>query len=590
MKDEESDKSLDLDTLRHSASHIMAEAVRELYPELKLAIGPPIEDGFYYDFLKKEPFTPEDLEKIEKKMKSIIEADYPFICKEMSRKEAIDYFERMNEPFKVELLKELDSDTVTIYQQGNFVDLCRGPHIPSTGKLSFFKLLSVAGAYWRGNEQNPMLQRIYGTAFLDEKSLKSYLERLEESKRRDHRKLGRELDLFTIHEDAGAGLVYWHPKGALVRRIIEDFWKDEHARRGYQIINIPHIARINLWEKSGHTQFYKENMYFMEIDNQKYVLKPMNCPGHIMIYQTKVRSYRDLPVRYAELGTVYRYERSGVLHGLLRVRGFTQDDAHIFCAPEQINDEITNVIDLADYMLKNFGYNEFEIDLSVRDPAHKDKYMGSDEEWNMAEEALIKALKSRNLSYTRKEGEAVFYGPKIDIKLLDALGRTWQGPTIQFDFNLPIRFDVKFINKDGKAYHVFMIHRTVLGSMERFFGGLIEHYGGAFPAWLAPVQVKVLPISEKQLKYAKDVVEKLSGENIRVEMDDRNEKIGFKIREAQLEKIPYMLIIGSKEVEGSKVSLRKRNGEDKGAVNLSDFMGELKKEIELRKNKLEVMG
>lgn len=590
MKDEEADKSLDLDTLRHSASHIMAAAVRELYPEVKLAIGPPIEDGFYYDFLKKEPFTSEDLEKIEKKMESIIEADYHFVCTEMSRKEAIDYFERMNEPFKVELLKELDSDTVTIYQQGNFVDLCRGPHIPSTGKLSFFKLLSVAGAYWRGNEQNPMLQRIYGTAFLDEKSLKSYLERLEESKRRDHRKLGRELDLFTIHEDAGAGLVYWHPKGALVRRIIEDFWKDEHVRRGYQIINIPHIARINLWEKSGHTQFYKENMYFLDIDNQKYVLKPMNCPGHIMIYQTKVRSYRDLPIRYAELGTVYRYERSGVLHGLLRVRGFTQDDAHIFCALEQIDDEITNVIDLADYMLKNFGYNEFEIDLSVRDPAHKDKYMGSDEEWNMAEEALIKALKSRNLSYTRKEGEAVFYGPKIDIKLLDALGRTWQGPTIQFDFNLPIRFDVKFINKDGKAYHVFMIHRTVLGSMERFFGGLIEHYGGAFPAWLAPVQVKVLPISEKQLKYAKEVVERLSGENIRVEMDDRNEKIGFKIREAQLEKIPYMLIIGSKEVESSKVSLRMRNGEDKGAVNLSDFTGELKKEIELRRNKLEVMG
>lgn len=570
---------------RHTASHVMAQAVKRLFPEAKLAIGPAIEDGFYYDFDSPRPFVPDDLEKIEAEMQKIIDADLPIKRSEIAKNEAIERFKKWNEDYKIELIDEIDDELISLYEQEEFFDLCRGPHLPTTGKLKAFKLLSIAGAYWRGDENNTMLQRIYGTAFTKKSELNNYLKNLEEAKKRDHRKLGPELDLFTIHEEeAGPGLVYWHPKGATLRCVIEDFWKEVHLKNGYELVTIPHIARANLWKTSGHYDFYRENMYTMEIGGQDYVLKPMNCPGHILIYKTHTHSYRDLPIRYAELGTVYRYEKSGTLHGMLRVRGFTQDDAHIFCTPDQLISEIVGVIDLMAGMLKSFSYDEYKIELSVRDPEHTEKYLGSDEDWEMAEKALIEALEQRDLSYTRMEGEAVFYGPKIDVKLLDALGRLWQGPTIQFDFNLPGRFDINYVGKDSKEHHVVMVHRTVLGAMERFVGGLIEHYGGAFPTWLSPVQVKILTITDDQIDYALQVKGKLESADLRVEADTRNEKLGFKIREAQLEKVPYMLIIGNREVENGTVAVRLRSEENLGAMAIDDLIDRITTEIVEKRN------
>lgn len=564
---------------RHSTSHLMAHAVKSLFPSAKVTIGPSVEDGFYYDFDVERPFTPEDLEKIEQKMAELVKADLPYVRKEVSKEEAMRFFQEQGETYKIEILNGIpDGETISEYQLGDFVDLCRGPHLSSTGKIKAFKLLTIAGAYWRGDEKNRMLQRIYGTSFPSQKELTAHLEKLEEAKRRDHRKLGKELDLFSIHQDVGAGLIYWHPKGAVIRRVIEDFWKDTHVQRGYELVTTPHIAHSDLWRTSGHYDFYRENMYTLGIDEEEYVLKPMNCPGHILIYQSQLRSYRDLPVRFAELGTVYRYERSGTLHGMLRVRGFTQDDAHIFCTPEQLVKEIIGVLDLTEYMLKTFGFENYKVELSVRDPQNKQKYAGTDEQWDRAEEALIEALKQKNLPYKRMEGEAVFYGPKIDTKLIDALGRGWQGPTTQFDFNLPSRFDVTYIGEDGKKHYVYMVHRTVLGSMERFTGALIEHYAGAFPLWLAPVQVKILPIGDRHVEYANQVAAALRQQKYRAEIDTCDEKIGQKIRVAQVEQVPYMLIIGDKEVTDQTVSLRHRRKGDVGSLTIEQLLCQLSDE------------
>ncbi|MCP4396789.1 MAG: threonine--tRNA ligase [bacterium] len=566
---------------RHSTSHLMAQAVQELFPGTKVAIGPAVEGGFYYDFDAKQPFIPEDLEKIEQKMAELVKADLAYVRTDVSREEAIEFFRQHDESYKLEILSELpEGERISQYQQGGFVDLCRGPHIPSTGKIKAFKLLSIAGAYWRGDEKKQMLQRIYGTSFPSKKALKQHLERLEEAKRRDHRKLGKELDLFSTHQNAGAGLIYWHPKGTVLRRVVEDFWKDVHVDRGYELVTIPHIAHSDLWKTSGHYDYYRENMYTLGIDEEEYVLKPMNCPGHILIYNHKIRSYRELPVRYAELGTVYRYERSGTLHGMLRVRGFTQDDAHIFCMPEQLFDEIVAVLELTEFMLKSFGFEEYKVELSVRDPKQPEKYAGSNEDWDMAEETLVKALEHKGLSYKRMEGEAVFYGPKIDTKLIDALGRGWQGPTTQFDFNLPSRFDVNYVGKDGEKHHVYMVHRTVLGSIERFVGALIEHYGGAFPMWLSPVQIKLLPIGERHIEYAETARTALQHAKYRVDIDTRDEKIGQKIRVAQLEQVPYMLIIGDKEVSGHTVSLRHRRKGDLGSLTIDQLLRQLSDEVQ----------
>jgi threonyl-tRNA synthetase len=563
---------------RHSTSHILAQAVKHLWPEARYSIGPAIEDGYYYDFDRDEPFTPEDLETIEAEMIRIIGEDQPVSREVLSRQEAIELFRQLGETYKVEILEEVDEPTVTIYRQGNFVDLCRGPHAPSTGAIKAVKLLSVAGAYWRGFEGNKMLQRIYGTSFPTADALQDHLASIEEARKRDHRVLGRELDLYSVQDAAGGGFIYWHPKGTVIRKVIERFWEDEHVRRGYELVTIPHIVRDRVFRTSGHYDFYREYMYVLNIDEDEYVVKPMNCPGHIMIYQTHLRSYRDLPIRYAEMGTVYRYERSGTLHGMLRVRGFTQDDAHIFCTPEQLNDEVLGVIDLAQFMLKTFGYEDFDLDLSVRDPAHPEKYAGGDAEWTMAEEALAKALAVKGLEATRQEGEAVFYGPKIDIKMLDALGRGWQGPTIQFDFNLPKRLDVTYVGQDGAHHNVVMVHRTVLGSMERFVGGLVEHYGGAFPLWLAPVQVRVMTITDAQQTYARELVSALEAAGLRAEADLRNEKIGYKVREAQVEKIPYMAIVGNQEVTDRTVSVRTRGGGDIRGMEVERLTTVLQKE------------
>jgi threonyl-tRNA synthetase len=558
----------------------MAQAVSQLFPDVKLAIGPPIANGFYYDFDKKEPFTPQDLERITEKMKEIIEKNYPFIRSEKSREEALKLFRQRSGKYKVELLREIDDAKVTLYEQGGFVDLCRGPHVKSTAEVKYFKLLSIAGAYWRGDEKRERLQRIYGTAFFTKEELDKYLYLLEEAKKRDHRKLGVELDLFSVHEEAGAGLIYWHPKGSIIRKVIEDFWEEEHLKNGYKLVNIPHIARIDLWETSGHMNFYQEYMYSpMDIEGKEYIIKPMNCPGHILIYKTKVRSYRDLPIRLAELGTVYRYERSGVLHGLLRVRGFTQDDAHIFCRPEQLEDEIVGVIKFVLFMLNTFGFSDYDVALSTR----PEKYVGTVESWEKATDALKKALEKVKLPYTVNPGEGVFYGPKIDIKIKDSLGRAWQCSTIQVDFNLPERFDITFIDTSGQPCRPIMIHRALLGSLERFFGVLIEHYGGAFPAWLAPVQVTVLTITDSQIEYGRKVYGLLQEKSIRVETSFDNEKIDKKIRDAQLQKIPYMLIVGNREVESETVSVRRRDQKDLGPVKVDKFIENILKEIENRK-------
>jgi len=561
-----------LRVLRHSTAHLMASAVLKLFPNAKLAIGPAIDDGFYYDFQVDRPFTPEDLVEIEKWMKTIADEDHPFVRGEIKRADAMREFKEKNEPFKLELAEGIPDEMVTTYTHSFFTDMCRGPHVARTRLLKAFKLLSVAGAYWRGDSNRPMLQRIYGTAFASKDRLQEHLARLEEAKKRDHRKLGQELDLYSVNEEAGGGLIFWHPNGAAMRRVIEDFWKDEHVRRGYQIVNTPHIAQVDLWEHSGHTGFYRENMYFLNVDEKEYVLKPMNCPFHILIFKRRKNSYRDLPIRLAELGTVYRLEKSGVLHGLARVRGFTQDDAHLFCTREQVEPELTQVLDFVRYMLDTFGFKEYQVDLSVRDPERKQDYMGTDEDWALAEGALERVVKASGLSYHRAVGEAVFYGPKIDIKLTDALGRSWQCSTIQFDFNLPRRFDVKYVGSDGQEHQVFMIHRALLGSMERFFATLIEHYGGDFPVWLAPVQVKIITITDDQVAYAGEIKRLLLDRGVRVEADLREEKMGAKIRDAELHKIPYMLVLGKREVEERTVSVRSRHKASQDTLKLEEFV------------------
>jgi threonyl-tRNA synthetase len=567
-----------VDALRHTAAHIMAQAVRRLFPNVRLAIGPAISTGFYYDFDKEGSFSPEDLEAIEKEMRKIIAEDLPIVREEMPREQAIAELSASDEVYKVELVQELPDDTVSFYRQGEFKDLCRGPHMPRTGLVKAFKLLNVAGAYWRGDENRQMLSRIYGTAFPTKAQLDEHLRLLEEAAKRDHRKLGRELDLFSVHEEAGAGLIFYHEKGAALRTAIEEFWRREHVKRGYKYVITPHIAESTLWDISGHNSYYRDNMYFLNIDEKEYVLKPMNCPGHILIYQSKSHSYREMPIRYCELGTVYRYERSGVLHGLLRVRGFTQDDAHLFCTPEQLHDEISGVIEFALYMLRSFGFKEYEVFLSTR----PEKSVGSDENWERATAALKDALESNGLSYQIDPGEGVFYGPKIDIKLKDALGRLWQGPTIQVDFNLPERFDVNYIGPDGEKHRVVMIHRVVLGSMERFLGCLIEHYAGAFPVWIAPVQAKVMSIGERHIEYARQVASALSAKGFRTELDVRDEKIGYKIREAQLEKVPFMLVVGDKEQEQGAVSVRSRRKGDIGSMPVDQFVAMMEDLVQSR--------
>lgn len=563
----------DLETIRHSTAHLMAQAVKQLFPETKVTIGPVIEDGFYYDFYRQTPFVPEDIEKIEARMKEIAKKDIQIVRREVMRDEAVKMFGEMDESFKKEIIEAIDSkDPISIYTQGEFTDLCRGPHVASTGALKAFKLLHTSAAYWRGDERNAVLQRIYGTAWHTEKELRLYLKRLEEAKKRDHRKLGKELDLFSVSEAIGPGLILWHPKGARIRGLIEDFWKKEHYKNGYEMVYTPHSAKVDLWKVSGHMDFYKENIFSpMDIEGKEYVMKPMNCPFHIQIYQSRLRSYRDLPIRFGEFGTVYRYERSGVLHGLLRVRGFTQDDAHLFCRPSQIEEEVVKVLDLILFILRAFGFKEYKVYLSTQ----PDKFVGAQSDWDKATDALKSALEKARLDYEIDPGEGVFYGPKIDIKIRDSLNRYWQVSTVQVDFNLPQRFGISYIEEDGQRHQPIMIHRALMGSLERFFGCLIEHYGGAFPTWLAPTQVILLPITDAQHPYAEEVSRRLNTREIRTEKDLRNEKIGFKIREAQLQKIPYMVILGDKEVEAKTLAVRKRNSRETRTLNLESFLDEL---------------
>jgi len=569
---------------RHSAAHLLAAAVMELYPNVKLGIGPPVDNGFFYEFLRDEPFTPDDLAKIEKKMHELSAQDLPNERKLIPKPEAIDLYKKSNQLFKCELVEEKANELmVSFYTTGKFIDFCRGPHIPSTKRITAFKLMNVAGAYWKGQEGNPQLQRIYAACFFTQKDLDEYLHRLEEAKRRDHRKLGTELDLFSIQEEAGPGLIFWHPKGGLIRKFVEDWLRDELLKRGYDLVVTPHIMRRDLWKTSGHTGFYKESMFGpVEVEKADYQLKPMNCPGHILIYKSKLHSYRDLPVRLAELGTVYRYERSGVLHGLLRVRGFTQDDAHIFCMPSQIEAEVEACIDFAFAVMKTFGFDKFEVELSDWDSAHPENYTGKPEDWNRASSALAETLKRLNIPFKTITGEAAFYGPKIDVKLIDAIGRPWQLTTVQFDFNLPARFGLEYVAEDGAKHQPLMVHRALLGSVERFFGILIEHYAGAFPLWLAPVQAQICPVSEKVADYAKHVTDTFKRHGIRVHLDDRNEKLPAKIRDAQLQKIPYMLVVGAKEAEAGTVSVRHRSKGDQGAKPLAEVVAALQKEVESR--------
>jgi threonyl-tRNA synthetase len=565
------------DVLRHSTAHIMALAVRDIFgKDVKVAIGPAIENGFYYDFLRSEPFTPEDFEKIEQRMEELIRQALPFRRTEMASAEALKVFAAEEEKYKVELIEDLHTDVVSLYHVGEFTDLCRGPHLPNTSFIKAFKLLRVAGAYWRGDEKRDVLQRIYGTAFYDKKDLKKYLNALEEAKKRDHRRLGKELDLFTIRDEIGPGLILWQPKGAQLRRLIEDFWKDEHYRHDYELLYTPHIARQDLWKTSGHLDFYSENMYApMYIDEVQYQLKPMNCPFHIGIYNSQKRSYRELPIRWCELGTVYRYERAGALHGLLRVRGFTQDDAHIFCRPDQLEEEIVNILNLTLHILRSFGFSEYDIYLSTR----PEKYVGSDENWEKATQALKLALEKKGLDFMIDPGEGVFYGPKIDIKIKDQLGRSWQCSTIQVDFNLPERFQMHFTGTDNTDHQPIMIHRALMGSLERFVGVLIEHYAGAFPLWFAPVQARILNITDDQMEYGEEVYTELRRAGVRIEKDLRNEKLNYKIREAQVAKIPYMLIVGDKEKADRTVTVRKRDGENLPPMTIAEFAAKVADEV-----------
>ena len=569
-----------LEVYRHSTAHLLAAAVLELFPETKLGIGPPIETGFYYDFQRPEPFSPEDLERIEKRMWEIQARDLPYERKYTAKDEGLRLYS--DQPMKVELITERAGDIFSEYTLGpGFIDFCRGPHVPSTKRIKAFKLLSIAGAYWKGNEKNAQLQRIYGTAFFTQKELDEYLHKLEEAKKRDHRKLGQELDLFSIQELAGPGLIFFHPKGGIIRKLIEDWMRDQYLKRGYSLVYTPHVMRADLWRTSGHLKNYAENMFAgMELDDAEYRLKPMNCPGHILIYRDKLRSYRELPVRLGELGTVYRYERSGVMHGLMRVRGFTQDDAHIFCTPEQIEDEIVNCLEFAIDVLKTFGFDQYEAELSTWDGGKSGKYEGAAELWELAENALKRATERLNLKVTIVPDEAAFYGPKIDMKLLDALGRKWQLSTVQFDWNLPGKFGLEYVAEDGKKHQPMMVHRALYGSVERFFGILIEHYAGAFPVWLAPVQTAVLPITDRQAEYAHKVHDRLQKAGLRSHLDDRKEKVNLKIRDAQMQKVPYMLVLGDREAESGSVSVRHRKHGDLGAKPLEQFIEEVCQVVE----------
>jgi len=558
-----------LEILRHSTSHVMADAVKRLFPDAKLTIGPAVEDGFYYDFDTAHVFAPEDLPKIEAEMARIIKEDHPFVREEVSREDAERLFSEAGETYKTEILRELPPGPITIYRHGKFADLCRGPHVPRTGGIKAFRLMSFAGAYWRGDERNKMLQRLYGTAFRTKEQLDEHVRRIEEAKKRDHRRLGRELDLFSTSDDVGGGLILWHPKGALIRKLVEDFWRERHLENGYDLVFSPHIGRENLWATSGHLGFYRENMYSpMDIDGQNYFIKPMNCPFHIQIFKSRQRSYRDLPIRYAELGTVYRYERSGVLHGLMRVRGFTQDDAHIFCRPDQLLVEVEDLIDFSVYMLRSFGFSEFDVYLSTR----PEKFAGAPERWETATEALRAGLLAKGLPFQIDPGEGVFYGPKIDIKVRDSLGRAWQCTTIQVDFNLPERFGVEFIGDDNAPHQPYVLHRALLGSLERFFGVLTEHHGGAFPVWLCPVQAVVIPVSDRHADYARKVRGEVAAAGFRVQVDERNEKLGYKIREAEIQKVPFMLVVGDRETADGGVSPRTRGREDLKFMALQEFI------------------
>ncbi|HWQ52794.1 MAG TPA: threonine--tRNA ligase [Bryobacteraceae bacterium] len=571
-----------LEVYRHSAAHLLAAAVLELYPETRLGIGPPIDTGFYYDFDRPTPFTPEDLEKIEAKMWELQKQDLPYERQLTAKEEGLRKWE--GDWMKVQLITERAGDIFSEYTLGpRFTDFCRGPHVPSSGKIKAFKLLSIAGAYWKGDEKNPQLQRIYGTAFFSQKDLDAYLARLEEAKKRDHRKLGKELDLFSVQELAGPGLIFFHPKGGIVRKQLEDWMRDEYLKRGYSLVYTPHVARADLWKTSGHYNFYSQNMFKrIELDDVEYQLKPMNCPFHILIYKDKQHSYRDLPVRLGELGTVYRYERSGVLNGLLRVRGFTQDDAHIFCAPDQIENEVVNCLQFAIDTLTTYGFEQYEAELSTWDKGASGKYDGTPEQWEMAENALVKATSRLNMKARLMPDEAAFYGPKIDVKLVDAIGRPWQLSTVQFDFTLPRRFGLEYIAEDGKAHQPLMVHRALYGSVERFFGILLEHYAGAFPVWLAPVQATVLPISERHTEYASLVRTQLEAAGIRSDVDNRNEKVNLKIREAQLQKIPYMLVVGDREAQNGQVSVRNRKHGDRGSKAVGEFIAETRHLIETK--------
>ena len=568
--------------MRHSAAHVMADAVGELFPEAKVGIGPPTDDGFYYDFQVDRPFTPEDLERIEAVMRDRIDSDFPFLRQVLSREEAKDV--SSDQPFKLELIDEIPADEdLSVYRHGSFTDLCQGPHVESTGKISAFKLLSVAGAYWRGDEHRPMLQRIYGAAFESQEALDDHLHRLEEAAKRDHRRLGRELDLFSTHEELGPGLIVWHPKGGRVRTIVEDYWRELHYRHGYEIVYTPHVGRSRLWQTSGHLDFYSDNMYSpMDVDGQDYFMKPMNCPFHIMVYRSDLRSYRDLPMRLGELGTVYRYERSGVLHGLMRVRGFTQDDAHIFCTPDQVESEVMGILDLAFELLDTFGFEDRRIYLSTR----PEKYVGDPELWDHAEKSLASALDAKGIAYAVDEGGGAFYGPKIDVMIRDAIGREWQCSTFQFDFNLPERFALTYESSDGERRQPYMVHRAILGSLERFLGVLIEHYNGAFPLWLAPVQAVVIPIADRHVEYANQVKERLTERGFRVNVDSRSERMNLKIRNAQTQKVPYMLVVGDREVENAAASVRLRSEENLGAMSLDDLLVRMDEEVS-RKRDLE---
>ncbi|MEG2172650.1 MAG: threonine--tRNA ligase [Desulfovibrionaceae bacterium] len=554
-----------LSLVRHSTSHIMAAAVKKLFPTAKVTIGPSIDNGFYYDFDVEKPFSSEDFAAIEAEMHAIARAALPFIRSEMSKSAAVEHFTRLGEKYKAEIISEIPADTVSLYQCGDFTDLCRGPHVPHTGFLKAFKIMSVAGAYWRGDEKNAMLSRLYGTAFADEKALKDYLQMLEEAKRRDHRKLGRELDLFTFNEDVAPGMVFWLPKGMLVRTILEDFWRKEHLKRGYELVQGPQLLRVETWQKSGHYDNYRENMYFTTIDEDAYGVKPMNCIAHMLIYKNSLKSYRDLPQRYFELGVVHRHEKSGVLHGLLRVRQFTQDDAHIICAPEQLEDEIIDVITLVRDLMNLFGF-EYKVAVSTR-PA---KSIGTDEAWEVATSALTKAVERANIPYTINEGDGAFYGPKIDVRLLDCIGREWQCSTIQCDFTLPERFDLTYVGQDGERHRPVMVHRAIMGSLERFIGVLIEQFAGALPLWIAPVQARLLTVTDAHTRFAEKALEILRKAGIRAEADTRNEKLGFKVREAQLAKIPYILVVGDKEVEEGGVNVRLRTGDNLGMKSVDE--------------------